>query len=36
MLGDPITDMDIAMELDYFRLGRDRYFVPHGGEDPGF
>lgn len=28
MLGDPITEMDIAMEVDYFRLGRDRYFVP--------
>ena len=35
MLGDPITDMDIAMELDYFRLGRDRYFVPMVVKIPG-
>jgi len=35
MLGDPITDMDVAMELDYFRLGRDRYFVPLVVKIPG-
>ena len=35
MLGDPVTDMDIAMELDYFRLGRDRYFVPMVVKIPG-
>ena len=35
MLGDPITDMNIAMELDYFRLGRDRYFVPMVVKIPG-
>ncbi len=35
MLGDPITDMDIAMELDYFRLARDRYFVPMVVKIPG-
>jgi VWFA-related protein len=35
MLGDPITDMDVAMELDYFRLGRDRYFVPLAVKIPG-
>ena len=34
-LGDPITDMDIAMEMDYFRLGRDRYFVPMVVKIPG-
>ena len=34
-LGDPITDMNIAMELDYFRLGRDRYFVPMVVKIPG-
>jgi len=34
-LGDPITDMDLAMELDYFRLGRDRYFVPLAVKIPG-
>ena len=35
MLGDPITDMDLAMELDYFRLARDRYFVPLAVKIPG-
>jgi len=35
MLGDPITDMNIAMEMDYFRLGRDRYFVPMIVKIPG-
>jgi hypothetical protein len=35
VLGDPVTDMDIAMELDYFRLGRDRYFVPLVVKIPG-
>jgi VWFA-related protein len=35
VLGDPITDMNIAMELDYFRLGRDRYFVPMVVKIPG-
>lgn len=34
-LGDPITDMDLAMELDYFRLARDRYFVPLAVKIPG-
>ncbi len=34
-MGDPITDMDIAMELDYFRLARDRYFVPMVVKIPG-
>jgi len=35
MLGDPVTDMDLAMELDYFRLARDRYFVPLAVKIPG-
>jgi VWFA-related protein len=35
MLGDPITDIDIAMEVDYFRLARDRYFVPVAVKIPG-
>jgi VWFA-related protein len=34
-LGDPVTDMDIAMELDYFRLAHDRYFVPMVIKIPG-
>src|SRR5579864_3888930 len=35
VLGDPVTDMDLAMELDYFRLARDRYFVPLAVKIPG-
>ena len=35
MLGDPITDIQIAMEVDYFRLARDRYFVPITVKIPG-
>jgi len=35
MLADPITDIDIAMEIDYFRLARDRYFVPVAAKIPG-
>ena len=27
-LGDPFTDLPLALEIDYFRLARDRYFVP--------
>ncbi|HVX65996.1 MAG TPA: VWA domain-containing protein, partial [Bryobacteraceae bacterium] len=27
-LGDPVTDLPLALELDYFRLARERYFVP--------
>jgi len=35
MLKDPVTDIDIAMEIDYFRLARDRYFVPVAVKIPG-
>ncbi len=35
MLGDPLTDIDITMEIDYFRLARDRYFVPIVAKIPG-
>ena len=28
LLGDPVTDLRLALEVNYFRLGRDRYFVP--------
>jgi len=35
MLADPVTDIDIAMEIDYFRLARDRYFVPVSVKIPG-
>ncbi len=35
MLGDPITDLSLSGELDYFRLARDRYFVPFSVKIPG-
>ncbi|HEY1341486.1 MAG TPA: VWA domain-containing protein [Bryobacteraceae bacterium] len=35
MLGDPVTDLSIALELDYFRLARDRYFIPLTVKIPG-
>jgi VWFA-related protein len=28
LLGDPITDLPMALEVDYFRLSKDSYFVP--------
>ncbi|HEV2689856.1 MAG TPA: VWA domain-containing protein, partial [Bryobacteraceae bacterium] len=27
-LGDPFTDLPLALEVDYFRIAKDRYFVP--------
>jgi VWFA-related protein len=35
MLGDPVTDIDMNMEVDYFRLAKDRYFVPIVARIPG-
>jgi VWFA-related protein len=35
MMGDPITDMDMALDAYYFRLARDRYFVPVVAKIPG-
>jgi hypothetical protein len=35
MLGDPITDLTIAMELNYFQLNRAEYFVPIAVKIPG-
>ena len=35
MLEDPITDLTIAMELDYFQLNRAEYFVPLTVKIPG-
>ena len=35
MLGDPMTDLSVAMEVNYFRLARDRYFVPVTVKIPG-
>ncbi len=35
MLGDPITDLSLALETDYFRMARDRYYVPVSVKMPG-
>jgi VWFA-related protein len=35
MLGDPITNLTIAMEVDYFQLDRAEYFVPVTINIPG-
>ena len=34
-LGNPVTDLPLAIEIDYFRIGRDRYFVPISVKIPG-
>ena len=35
LLGDPITDLSLQLELNYFRLAQDRYFVPLEAKIPG-
>lgn len=35
MQGDPITDLTIAMEVDYFQINRAEYFVPLAMKIPG-
>ena len=35
MMGDPMTDIDVRAEIDYFRLARDSYFVPVEVKIPG-
>jgi hypothetical protein len=35
MLPDPITELTIAMEIDYFQLNRAEYFVPVVVKIPG-
>ena len=35
MLGDPITELTIALELNYFQLNRAEYFVPLVVKIPG-
>ncbi len=35
MLGDPVTDIEIALDYYYFRLAKDRYFVPVVAKIPG-
>lgn len=35
LLGDPITDLPLELELNYFHLAQDRYFVPLEAKIPG-
>jgi VWFA-related protein len=35
MLEDPVTDLTVALELNYFRQAKDRYFVPVSVKIPG-
>lgn len=35
MLGDPVTDLPLALEASYFRLNRQKYFVPIAMKIPG-
>jgi VWFA-related protein len=35
MLGDPITELTIAMEINYFQLNRAEYFIPIMVKIPG-
>jgi VWFA-related protein len=35
LLGDPITDLPLAIEVDYFRLTPERYFIPISVKIPG-
>jgi VWFA-related protein len=34
-LGDPVNDLPLAVEVDYFRIARDRYFIPISVKIPG-
>ena len=35
MLDNPVTDITIAMEVNYFQLNRAEYFVPVAVKIPG-
>jgi VWFA-related protein len=35
MLGDPVTDLSLAVEVNYFRQAKDRYLVPISVKIPG-
>jgi hypothetical protein len=35
LLGDPMTDLSLKLELNYFRLAQDRYFIPLEAKIPG-
>jgi VWFA-related protein len=34
-LGEPVTDLPVALEVNYFRLSRGEYFVPFAVKIPG-
>jgi len=34
-LGDPVSELPLALEIDYFRVAKDRYFVPISVKIPG-
>ena len=34
-LGDPVSELPLALEVDYFRVAKDRYFVPISVKLPG-
>src|SRR5207248_6333392 len=34
-LGDPVSELPLALEVDYFRVAKDRYFVPISVKVPG-
>ena len=34
-LGDPVTDLRLALEVNWFRFAKDRYFVPVAVKIPG-
>ena len=35
LLGDPMTDLPMALEVNYFRMGKSTYFVPVALKIPG-
>ena len=35
MLGDPVTELPLALEVNYFRLTRGQYFIPVAVKIPG-
>lgn len=35
MLGDPVSELPLALEVDYFRVAKDRYSVPISVKIPG-
>ena len=35
MLGDPMSELPLAIEVDHFRIGKDRYFVAVAVKIPG-